>query len=312
MKLTYSPRRLQAGRLSLAAAAALLALMAVSAAAVVRPYSTGISGYSGKQGVNCNSCHTGGTAPSVTLGGPAYVLADSTRTFSFVVAGGQRIAAGLDVAVDAGTLVATDTETYILSGEVTHSIPRKVDSNGEAEWAFDLVAPSVTGPMTMYASGNSVDLNGINFGDKAASTTWAIEVVDNLTSFTEFGVGLAGSGGFVPHLFGVDGPSIGPWSIGIEDGLGGASGILWAGLGTLDQFPVFGGHFYIDLSQPFIPLPIGLGGTAGVAGAGTLTIAGDDVSGLAPLTIYLQAMLIDPGAVRGISLTNALEMDIEK
>jgi hypothetical protein len=287
-------------------------LVTVRATAVLPVHSTGISGFSGQQGVNCNFCHFGGKAPTVALSGPIHVLHDSTRTYSFRVSGGQKVAAGLDVSVDAGSLVATDNETHLDNGEVTHSMPRLVDANGEASWDFDFVAPSTAGAVTMYASGNSVNLNGFNFGDKATSTTYPINVVDSLTSFTEFGIGLAGTGGFVPHLFGVEGPSVGPWSIGIEDGLGGASGFLWAGVATLDQFPVFGGHFYIDLSvQPWIYLPIVLGGGTDVAGDGSLTIDGVDVSSLAPLTIYLQATILDSGAVKKISLSNALQMDIQ-
>jgi hypothetical protein len=304
--------RVPAWKLGFAATAAAAITIAASPSPAPLPHSTGISGYSGEFGFNCNICHFGGTTPTVTLLGPRYVLLNSTRTYSFVVSGGQRVAAGLDVSVNAGSLNATDSGTYINSGEVTHNAPRNVDSNGDAAWSFDFVAPAASGSMTMYASGNSVNLSGTTAGDRARSTTLAIDVVDNLTRFSEFGVGLAGSGGFVPHLFGIDGPSIGPWSIEIEGGLGGASGILWAGLGTLDQFPVFGGHFYVDLSQPFVPVTIVLGGTSGVPGAGTLSINGIDVSGLAPLTLYAQVMLLDGGAVRGISLSNAIEMDVEK
>lgn len=312
MNSNSSRPHVPAWKLGLFATAAGAIAIAASPARAPLPHSTGISGYSGEFGFNCNSCHFGGMAPTVTLVGPTYVLRNSTRTYSFTVSGGQSIAAGLDVSVDAGSLNATDPGTWLKSGEVTHNMPRNVDSNGDATWPFDFIAPAMAGSLTMYASGNSVNLSGTTTGDRAKSTRLAINVVDNLTSFTEFGVGLAGSGGFVPHLFGIDGPSIGPWSIEVENGLGGAAGILWAGLGTLDQFPVFGGHFYVDLSQPYFPLSIALGGTPGVAGAGTLSISGIDVSGLAPLTLYFQVMLLDGGAVRGISLSNALEMDVEK
>jgi len=296
---------------AIAAAIAIGSFGTAAGRAPLIPRLNGISGYSGQFGPTCNVCHSGGIAPTVTLSGPVYVLKGSTRNYSLLVSGGQAVAAGLDVSVDSGTLVASETGTHLDAGEVTHDAPRNVDGNGNALFTFDFVAPKKPKTMTMWASGNSVNLSGTNAGDRSASTTLSITVVDNLTSFVEFGEALAGSGGIEPHLLGVDGPSIGPWSISIEDGLGAAPGLLWVGLATKDV-AAFGGHFYVDLSvQPWLALPIQLGGTAGTAGDGTLDIQGVDVSAFAPLTIYLQATILDAGAIRRIALTNALQMTIE-
>jgi len=275
-------------------------------------YSLGLSGFSGKQGAYCTTCHSGGVPPTVALDGPAYVLHDSQNTYSFTVTGGQAVAAGLDVAVDdnAGTLIASDVGTHLDTGEVTHDQGRLVDGNGVAKFTLEYAAPSTPQSLTMYGAGNSVDLDGSNFGDNAATATFSITVVDNLTSFVAFGQGLAGSGGIVPVLAGVDGPSAGPWSVTLAEGLGGATGYLWVGFATKDQSPFFGGHFYIDFSAAWSYLPIFLGGSAGVAGDGTLALNGFDVSSLAPLTMYLQAALQDPVAARGVSLTNAIELDV--
>jgi len=301
-----------AGRAVVAAIAA-GTIVAASSGAIVAVYSGGISGYSGRQGSNCNDCHGGGKTPVVKLDGPKYVLHDNTRSFSFLVSGGQKVAAGLDVAVSRGSLVATESGTHLDNGEVTHDQPKLVDGNGDVKWEFDFVAPAAAGAVTMFAAGNSVSLDGSEFGDRAATTTYSFTVVDNLTSFTEFGQGLAGSGGFVPHLSGVDGPSVGPWSITIAEGLGDSLGLLWAGVATKDQFPAFGGgHFYVDLSvQPWLYLTIRLDGTPGAAGEGGLALDAVDVSDLAPLSIYLQATMLDAGAPFGISLSNALQMDIQ-
>ena len=297
----------------LAASIAIAALDTAFGRAPLAPRSAGISGYSGERGVTCNRCHFGGITPIVKLDGPVYVLHDSTRNYSFTVSGGQRNAAGLDVSVDAGSLVASDPGTHLDAGEVTHDSPKVVDANGDVTWTLDFVAPSTASIVTMYASGNSVNGSGTTGGDRSRSTTLTINVVDNLTSFVEFGDSLAGTGGIAPHLLGVDGPSVGPWSISIEEGVGAASGLLWVGVATTDVFPVFGGHFYVDLSVvPWLALPIQLGGIAGMAGDGSLTIVGTDVSAFAPLTVYLQATLLDSAAIRGISLTNALQMDVTK
>lgn len=301
-------------RASVRTALFLLAATALSiapgAAAPLAPYSGGITGRSGKNGQDCSSCHSGGSAPTVTLTGPAFLLHDSTRTFTFRVAGGQQVAAGLNVALDVGTLVATDSETYTSNEELTHANPRPVDSNGEVAWSFDVVAPSAAGPLTLWAAGNSVDLSGDQTGDLPGLTQLQVTVVDSLTSFAEFGSGLAGSGGFLPHLAGIDGPSSGPWSIELTDGLGGAPAYLFASTATT-TFPLFGGTFYVDLSLPFLLLPLALDGTPGAAGDGSLSLDGEDYSAFAPLTIFAQAAVIDLAAPRKVALSNALRMDVE-
>lgn len=301
-------------RSPLRAALFLLAATALSiapgAAAPLAPYSGGITGRSGKNGSDCSSCHSGGIAPTVTLSGPAFVLHDSTRSFTFRVAGGQQVAAGLNVALDVGTLVATDSETYTHNEELTHANPRNVDGNLEVAWSFDVVAPSAAGPLTLWAAGNSVNLSGDQTGDLPGLTQLQVTVVDSLTSFSEFGSGLAGSGGFVPHLAGIDGPSSGPWSIELTDGLGGAPVYLFASSATT-TFPLFGGTFYVDLSLPFLLLPLALDGTPGAAGDGTLSLDGEDYSAFAPLTVFAQAAVIDLAAPRKVALSNALRMDVE-
>lgn len=131
------------------------------------------------------------------------------------------------------------------------------------------------------------------------------------TRFVEYGVGLAGTGGFVPHLGGSDGrEALGDFKVQIDGGLGAAPGSLFVGLAPADFFPVFGGHFYVDLSAGWTHLPVALGGAAGVGGAGALTLPGADLSAYDGTTLYLQLLLVDPAAVRGVSMTNGMEMHI--
>jgi hypothetical protein len=307
-----SLRRRRARRVATVSTLAGASVLLLAASPAPLPHSSGISGFSGKQTTICSLCHSGGTLPTVTIGGPVYVLHDSQRSYSLTVSGGQAIAAGLDVAVDdnAGSLVVTDSGTHLDNGEITHNAPRSVDGNGDARFDFDFLAPSTAMTLTMYGAGNSVNLDSAPTGDRPRAKTLSITVVDNLTSFVQFGTGLAGSGGLVPRLLGTDGPSVGPWSMDIKNGLGGAFGLLWVGVGTTDLSPFLGGHFYIDLSQFWFYAPFVLGGQAGVAGDGTLTLNGIDVSAYAPLTLYLQATIVDPGGPKGVSMTKALELDV--
>jgi hypothetical protein len=129
-------------------------------------------------------------------------------------------------------------------------------------------------------------------------------------AFTQFGVGLAGSGGFVPVLSGT-GNSCGAngFTLHVSNGLGAGTGVLWAGVAT-DDLPAFGGHFYISFAAPVLHVPIVLGGSSGVPGDGFLDVPSADVTAYQGITIYLQATLLDPGATFGVSLSNALELDI--
>ena len=313
MRVRLSPRgarrmRVAAALVVLCGGAATLATATVAAPV----HSSGISGFSSKQGVICTFCHSGGTAPTVRLAGPAFVLHDSTVRYTLTVSGGQQVAAGLDVAIDdnSGTLAATDTGTHIDNGEVTHDAPRQVDSNGDAIFFFDYTAPSTPMSLTMYGAGNSVDFNGSNVGDNARAKQLKIVVVDNLTSFQKFGVATAGSGGILPTAPTVDGPSVGGWSITINNVLGGASGFLWVGFGMKDQ-NAFGGHFYIDLTFPYVLAPIVVGGTPGVPGDGSVTINSVDMSSFAPLTLFLQGTMIDAGGPKGVSMTKGIQMDVQ-
>jgi hypothetical protein len=291
--------------------AGFLAVPFAAGIGAIAPSSGGIVGFSGRQGSICSYCHSGGVVPTVALEGPVYVLHDSTRTFTFRVSGGQQVAAGLDVSVGRGMLVATDSQTRIQTGELTHNSPRLVNGSGEAVWSFDYVAPTAVGQARMWAAGNSVNLDATNGGDAPASTILTMQVVANLVRFTEYGSGLAGSGGFVPRFTGTDGPAIGPWSASIADGLGGATAFVFVGQASGTQ-PLFGGTLWIDLAMPWTLASFQLGGASGVPGVGSLTIPGDNVSTLAPFTYYAQCLVADPAAPRGFAFSNALEIDIEK
>jgi hypothetical protein len=154
-------------------------LLSVSAHA----FSTGISGRSGKQGVTCmNGCH-GANAPSplmptVELTGPAMLAPGATGDYALIIRGGPAREGGLNVAVsdNGGTLAGTGTDTKILAGELTHTSPKTFPASGELRFDFRLTAPDTVGTVTLYGTGNSVNDNGTNAGDQAASDTLEIQV----------------------------------------------------------------------------------------------------------------------------------------
>lgn len=143
-----------------------------------RTLSTGVSGFSGRNGVTCSVCHYGGVIPEVVIEGPSMVAPSSTHLYSLIISGGQEVAGGLDVAVTDGILAVVAADTLLMNGEITHVAPKLVDDDGRVIFTFEWTAPITPTAVTMYGAGNSVNLNGAATGDAPAATTLTIEVVD--------------------------------------------------------------------------------------------------------------------------------------
>ena len=131
-------------------------------------------------------------------------------------------------------------------------------------------------------------------------------------SFTSYGAGHAGSGGFVPVLRGNGCPGLAltPQFV-IEDGLGGAFALLPLALAPA-AFPFKGGTLLIDPIAPVI-LTLTLGGTPGGAGEGSaiLPVYLPDDPLLDGLSVFLQAVVPDAGASHGLAMSAGLEMAID-
>lgn len=137
----------------------------------------GITGYSGKTGGTCNSCHQGGLAPTVELTGPTTLDAGVLGTYTFKVTTANK-ATGMNAAVSDGTMGLVDGGVPVLQvdeGEVTHTNPTTV-VGGSTSYTFTMTAPEYGGPITLYAAGNAVDLSGDEDGDQAAAAKLEITV----------------------------------------------------------------------------------------------------------------------------------------
>jgi hypothetical protein len=132
--------------------------------------SNGINGYSGMQGENCTACHNNpnGPPPTVRLTGPASLAAGATGTFRLEVipdaAATDANGGGLNVAVDAGTLIPIAGQNLILeNGEITHQTPQ---TGSTLSWDFQWQAPTTSGTYTMYGAGMSSDLGATSGGPR--------------------------------------------------------------------------------------------------------------------------------------------------
>ncbi|MGQ0551809.1 MAG: TolB family protein [Planctomycetota bacterium] len=125
-----------------------------------------------------------------------------------------------------------------------------------------------------------------------------------------YGAGLAGADGFVPGLFGSNCPLPGATiNLHLDDLVGGASGILFIGVGSASA-PFKGGSFLVG--GIVLQVPLGIGGTPGQGGAGALDLSAPLPNDpfLSGFSIFLQGAFLDAGAVQGVSLTQGLEMEI--
>lgn len=150
----------------------------MTASTSVEARSTGFTGYSGRDGLDCSICHSSGVAPTVTLVGPAELYVGATATFVLRMEGGQDVAGGLDVEVSDGALAVHPSElqtTAVVFGELVHTMPKLGPS--PIEWSFEWTAPSTDGVVTMWGAGNSVNLDMDLFGDRPGTDVLMIDVL---------------------------------------------------------------------------------------------------------------------------------------
>ena len=112
------------------------------------------------------TCHGSDPTPSVkvVISGPDTLATNQEAVYNIVISGGPLLAAGVDIAVSKGTLSPQSSDLKLLSGELAHTEPKKPSSN-YIQFQFKYKAPSVPGNQTIFASGNSVDLNDKKTGD---------------------------------------------------------------------------------------------------------------------------------------------------
>lgn len=120
-----------------------------------------------------------------------------------------------------------------------------------------------------------------------------------------YGAGLAGSGGFIPSLR-VEGPLIAglPMTLAIEHALGGAQAFILVSSSSANT-PLPGGGTLLVGSN--VAIPVTLSGTN--PGTGAIYIPYTLPENTPNGTIYLQAIVVDPGVPSGYAVSRGLEVD---
>jgi hypothetical protein len=175
--------------------------------------SGGLPGYTGKptvispQGESCNQCHTGGTAPTVALNGPATLAAGQTAEYQLVVTTAL-VRAGAGIAGSDGVILAPVAGLRDSFGEMVQDAPLVV-SGGSATFRFKVTAPATGTSLKLWAVGLAANNSGSNAGDRATHTTRDIAITGGAPAPTPDagapsggGGGGGGDGGITPSTAG--------------------------------------------------------------------------------------------------------------
>lgn len=127
-------------------------------------HSTGMVHTTKKPGSTYNGCFCHGETPSsaiqVVIEGPESLGTGEVGTYLLHVIKDTNVAAGINVATFFGDLIVGDSlEQQILESELTHSVPKFSSDGDSVSWVFHYRAPEVSLYDTLYAVGNSVNMN---------------------------------------------------------------------------------------------------------------------------------------------------------
>jgi hypothetical protein len=145
-----------------------------------------------KGGTGCDPCH-GSEADQglvVTITGPSTLLPNQTAQYTLTI-NVQNAGGALSVATSAGTLTATDANTRVLTGMITHldafnAAP--AGNIGDWDYNFDLTAPASIGS-TILLSSTGMAFNG-NFANDSGDIWSNIGSGFSIAVIPEPGTGL--------------------------------------------------------------------------------------------------------------------------
>lgn len=221
---------------------------------------------------------------------PGFVLTGTIRSFS-----GQ-VQANADVDV-----VFHDTRA---------PVPTCGD-NSDAAGVYAVIVPAANLRVSFHPPGFDENLGSDQIGSVLVS---ADTVLDGTLPFCaspqNYGTGLAGTGGFVPHLSSSGGvPTNGNANFAYElsGGRGGAFAALIVSLEPR-SLPVLGGTLLVGASSATsVRLTTTLGGTPGIGGAGSARVMLPlSLNTLGGLDLYAQFAVRDPLAPQGWALSDGL------
>jgi hypothetical protein len=141
--------------------------------------SAGIFGAAGQDpAMTCNTCHTGGGTPNVTVTGPTNITGRDNPTYTVTISGGAGVRAGFDAYIVGfgAQLRAGSNAVFAMGPEATHNVTPLAMNGGSASFTFQFIPPSIGGTYELYVAGLSANGNGATGGDGAALRRLTITV----------------------------------------------------------------------------------------------------------------------------------------
>lgn len=144
---------------------------------------------------DCNTCHSGGQVPTVTVTPSAQTVAPGGTLALVVSIGtvGNQSKGGFNLKASGGTLSPSENKVRMIGSEVTQSSPKN-GATGAVTFAVNWQAPAMPGTYTLAAWGNAVNGTQGDNGDKAAFAQVSV-TVSSSTGNPDAGVDVAVDGG---------------------------------------------------------------------------------------------------------------------
>jgi len=167
--------------------------------------------------------------------------------------------------------------------------------------------PNMTAPNVELALRGARDRGAAGYD---TTYGWGFVNANSALRSIPYGAGLGGAGGFVPQLFAGGILCIGNViSVAVDRALGGSVAAIGVGNAPA-AIPVLGGTLLV--SPPLVLSTVGLGGLAGIpgAGSGAMNVSIPNSPSLVNASVYLQAAVLDNMAPQGVALSNGLQIRI--
>ena len=184
--------------------------------------------------------------------------------------------------------------------------------NTNASGVYSVIVPAGVLKVIFHPANYNLGLGSKVVNPVAVSANLTLDaVLPNCASPVNYGVGLAGAGGIVPHLTtsggvpAVDNPN---FAFELQSGRGGANAFLTVGVAQA-AIPVLGGTLLVSPSTS-VRLATTLGGTPGVAGAGSRHFPIPVLASLVGVELFAQYFAQDPAAPQGWSFSEGVRFRV--
>jgi hypothetical protein len=184
--------------------------------------------------------------------------------------------------------------------------------NTNAAGQYSIIVPAGILKVIFHPANYTSGLGSKVINNVAVSANLTLDaVLPNCASPVNYGAGLAGTGGIVPHITtsgGVPAVDNGNFAFELQNGRGGANAFLMVGI-TQAAIPTLGGTLLITPANS-VRFATTLTGAPGVAGAGSRHFPIPVLASLVGVELFAQFFVQDPGAVQGWAFSEGVRFHV--